>query len=207
MQAIYFIITRWITKIRIWLKDRINNQTKDLFVKKMKLKSALMIFVAGIVAAFVTALILNGLNLIFAKSEFMQEYSSVTTSYNINKSNIIATIIETVFVAPMLEEFICRVLIGGFIDTTFKIRLFTIVSSSMLFSLLHEGTVQKVYAFIFGLILSILYYYEPEILKQCKGKKFREIYMGLSNYNNKNMLRNCLFHIGFNLTGVIIALM
>lgn len=206
MQAICLILTEWIEKIRNWLKDRINNQTKDLFIKKMKLKSALIIFVAGIVAAFVTALILNGLNLIFAKSEFMQEYSSVTADYNINKNNIIAVIIEIVVVAPILEEFICKVLIGGLIDTAFKIRLFTIISSSMLFSLLHEGTVQKVYTFIFGLILSILYYYDPELLKQCKEKKFREIYMGLSNYNNKNMLRNCLFHMGFNLTGVIIAL-
>ena len=157
MRAISFILAGWITKFRFWLK----NKNKDSIIKKLQPIHALMIIAAGIVAALVTTLILNGLNIIFADTLFMQDYVSVASGYNINEYNIWYALLIMVIIDPLIEELICRVIIGGIIDVIFGIRLFTIISSSMIFSILHEGIVQRVYALIFGVILSILYYYGP----------------------------------------------
>ena len=167
MRAISFILAGWITKFRFWLK----NKNKDSIIKKLQPIHALMIIAVGIVAALVTTLILNGLNIIFADTLFMQDYVSVASGYNINEYNIWYALLIMVIIDPLIEELICRVIIGGIIDVIFGIRLFTIISSSMIFSILHEGIVQRIYALIFGGVLSILYYYGPDILKQCKKKK------------------------------------
>lgn len=201
MQLISFILAGWITKFRFWLKDN-----KKPFIQKMKPIHALIIFSAGIVAALITTLILSALNIMFAGEAFMTEYAAVAEGYNINIEDVWRILLLAVIVDPFIEELICRFMLNGIIDNLFKIRVFTIIGSSMIFAALHEGIVQQVYAFIFGVIMSILYYYGPDVFKQCKGKKFREIYMGISNYNNRNLLRSYLFHMGFNLTGVTVAL-
>lgn len=152
-----------------------------------------------------------------------------------NLEETIITILSSCFFAPIYEEMLCRYGLISFFEWIERkmgrtnVYACNIVLSSIIFGLLHlpggGSVVQAAYASFSGLILGFLFLgrkeeYMKGFLKKeecseehesdkvesvCDSEQKKKHWFS-SMLSGKNLLRDVLFHMGFNTTSVIVTL-
>ena len=152
-----------------------------------------------------------------------------------NLEETIITILSSCFFAPIYEEMLCRYGLISFFEwierKTGRTNVYAcnIILSSIIFGLLHlpggGSVVQAAYASFSGLILGFLFLgrkeeYMKGFLKKeecseeqesdkvesvCDSEQKKKHWFS-SMLSGKNLLRDVLFHMGFNTTSVIVTL-
>ena len=77
--------------------------------------------------------------------------------------NIIFLILSSVIVGPIIEEIIFRYILINKLNS-FNNRFISIVISSIIFALAHNGIINIIYTFILGMILGIIYIKDKNLL-------------------------------------------
>lgn len=106
----------------------------------------------------------------------------------VNDVNIILLIISSVITGPIVEELLFRnILINKL--RKFNNNYITILLSSLIFSLMHNGIINIIYTFILGLILSSIYIKKRKILDTILVHSFANlISIFLTGFNNYILL-------------------
>jgi len=77
--------------------------------------------------------------------------------------NILFLILSSVIVGPIVEEIIFRHILVGKLEK-FNNKINTILLASIIFSLMHNGIINIIYAFILGVILNVIYIKSKNLL-------------------------------------------
>ena len=77
--------------------------------------------------------------------------------------NILLLLLSGVILGPLVEEIIFRYLLTNKISK-FNSKILTIILSSLIFSLMHNGIINNIYTFILGLILNTIYLKNKNLL-------------------------------------------
>lgn len=77
--------------------------------------------------------------------------------------NLLFLILSSVIVGPLAEEIIFRYILVEKIEK-FNNRIFTILISSFIFSIMHTGIINIIYTFILGIILNTIYLKNKNLL-------------------------------------------
>ena len=170
--------------------------------KKCKLLSkreTLYIFVCGAIFSIICSGIISAYQAPFGATDPVQEYSSVVSSYELllDKSAF-AMFLSAVIIAPIVEELFFRAYLVTLCHYRFSKSVAVIIGATI-FGMFHNGLIQMLYAYFFGMVLGYLYYYVPEY--ECAGVPAMEV------NRDGNVMRPILFHMGFNFAGVILAML
>ncbi len=115
---------------------------------------------------------------------------TLATNISMDSARLIFVII---ILTPIIEEYIFRYLVFKVLDKIKNIpykEAFNIICGSVLFGSLHGIGPQRVYGFVCGIILGLLYYYSVDWTNRRLVK-------------DKNLTRPILFHMTFNAIGYL----
>jgi len=145
---ISFIISILIFK---FLKEEKNCYLK--IENKISFKKRIFYILTSLGVSFSVSI---GLSKLFEVLKISQNTSAV--SINIDSSSFIKIILSIVifaFIPAILEEILFRKMIYGMLKKNGKI--FAIILSSLIFGLIHMYLIQSIFAFIFGVVLCLIY--------------------------------------------------
>lgn len=130
----------------IYLLDK---ERDDFFIsfKRLNLKAIGTYFMMGI-GAYIIGIIIT--NLLIG---FFPEYNEIADSFN--QYEPLLRFIAMVILPPIVEEYLFRYKIQSYLKEGFGIPI-AIIGQALLFGMLHYYIVQKIYAFILGVLFGYL---------------------------------------------------
>lgn len=154
------------------------------YTEKVDVKEQLKLPFYVFMALLVSLLVTNAMNILSPYVDFikqgLEDYQQLFGSANFDPFNILA-IIFVVFLVPIAEELLFRVLIIGELKQAMK-PLYACAVSALIFAVAHWNPLQSVYTFFAGFILGLCY------------------------LQYRNFLYNVVMHMFFNCLGSQVAM-
>lgn len=139
-QSKLLIVIYLVLFLGVWAFDQHKQKFIETFAK-WRLKKVIQYILMGI-GAYIVSNIITAFLL-----PYFPEYEEIGAIFNQNQ--IILTFIGTVILAPLVEEYLFRHKIQGYLKETFNTQL-AIIIQAIIFGMLHGFIIQKIYAMLIG---------------------------------------------------------
>lgn len=139
-QSKLLIVIYLVLFLGVWAFDQHKQKFIGTFAK-WRLKKVIQYILMGI-GAYIVSNIITAFLL-----PYFPEYEEIGAIFNQNQ--IILTFIGTVILAPLVEEYLFRHKIQGYLKETFNTQL-AIIIQAIIFGMLHGFIIQKIYAMLIG---------------------------------------------------------
>jgi membrane protease YdiL (CAAX protease family) len=140
----------------LFFKKRKENLIEICKFKKIKLKSIFFVVICAICITFISESIV-----VLAQNIFKMNFETLKIISS-SESDILCKI-SFIILAPIFEEILCRGIIFNELKKNLNVIL-SIIIQALIFAVLHFNMVEGMYAFLFGVVAGLVYFWTGSIL-------------------------------------------